>query len=56
LRDNASLRQAYNHLKAEWNGRPMDDYRAAKRAFIEAALKTDGVNMPRITPIWPSFM
>jgi GrpB-like predicted nucleotidyltransferase (UPF0157 family) len=39
LRQNASLRQAYNDLKAEWHGRSMDDYRAAKHDFIEAALK-----------------
>jgi GrpB-like predicted nucleotidyltransferase (UPF0157 family) len=38
LRESASLRTAYNDLKAKWNGGRMDEYRAAKQAFIEAAL------------------
>jgi GrpB-like predicted nucleotidyltransferase (UPF0157 family) len=43
LRESASLRRAYNDLKVNWDGRPMDEYRTAKRAFIEAVL-TEGVN------------
>ncbi|MCB9760494.1 MAG: GrpB family protein [Alphaproteobacteria bacterium] len=38
LRADPSLIEAYNTLKRRWHGRPMDDYRAAKRAFIEAVL------------------
>lgn len=38
LQGDAQLRAAYNALKREWDGQPMDDYRAAKSAFIEAAL------------------
>lgn len=38
LRADRSLREAYNELKRAWDGRPMDGYREAKRAFIEAAL------------------
>ena len=41
LRKSPSLRRAYNDLKSEWNGRPMQDYRAAKRRFIEAALRRE---------------
>jgi GrpB-like predicted nucleotidyltransferase (UPF0157 family) len=38
LANNSSLRHAYNDLKREWHGRPMDGYRLAKQAFIESAL------------------
>jgi GrpB-like predicted nucleotidyltransferase (UPF0157 family) len=38
LRADATLLAAYADLKRDWNGRSMADYRAAKRAFIEAAL------------------
>jgi GrpB-like predicted nucleotidyltransferase (UPF0157 family) len=38
LQQSASLRLAYNELKAKWNGQPMGEYRVAKREFIEAAL------------------
>jgi len=39
LRESAPLRAAYNALKRDWDGRPMEDYRAAKAAFIEQALR-----------------
>ena len=42
LRSDPALRNAYNDLKLAWNGRPMDDYRAAKGDFIAAALASDG--------------
>ena len=38
LKHDPNLRLAYNHLKIQWDGMPMDDYRKAKRAFIEAIL------------------
>jgi GrpB-like predicted nucleotidyltransferase (UPF0157 family) len=38
LKGDAALRRAYNELKQAFDGRPMEDYRLAKRAFIEAAL------------------
>jgi hypothetical protein len=38
LRNDVSLRNAYSDLKLRWNGKPMDDYRAARQGFIEAAL------------------
>ena len=41
LRADAGLREAYNALKRAWDGRPMDDYRAAKRAFIERVLEKE---------------
>jgi GrpB-like predicted nucleotidyltransferase (UPF0157 family) len=39
LRSRADLRTAYNNLKKDWNGRPMDAYRRAKAEFILSALK-----------------
>ena len=39
LKESAALREAYNSLKRDWDGRPMEDYRAAKAAFIEQALR-----------------
>lgn len=39
LRSDRSLVDAYNALKRQWNGRPMDDYRAAKDAFIDGVLR-----------------
>lgn len=38
LRSWPSLREAYNTLKAAYDGRLMSDYRAAKSAFIESVL------------------
>lgn len=38
LHASVDLRNAYNSLKLAWDGRPMEDYRAAKRAFILTAL------------------
>ena len=38
LRSDPALRRAYNDLKLAWNGRPMEEYRAAKSDFIAAAL------------------
>jgi GrpB-like predicted nucleotidyltransferase (UPF0157 family) len=38
LRKSAELREAYNALKREWDGRDMDEYRLAKAAFIAEAL------------------
>jgi GrpB-like predicted nucleotidyltransferase (UPF0157 family) len=38
LRDSQELLKSYNALKLSWNGKSMDDYRAAKGAFIEQAL------------------
>lgn len=38
LRASASLRAEYNELKQSFDGRSMDEYRAAKGAFIERAL------------------
>jgi len=40
LRSDPDLRMAYNQLKADWDGRPMDEYRAAKSAFIARALES----------------
>jgi GrpB-like predicted nucleotidyltransferase (UPF0157 family) len=40
LASSSVLRRAYNDLKREWHGRPMDGYRLAKQAFIESALNT----------------
>ncbi len=45
------LVEHYNALKLAWHGKPMDDYRDAKAAFIESAL----ANPPREpTPREPS--
>jgi GrpB-like predicted nucleotidyltransferase (UPF0157 family) len=38
LRRDRALRRAYDALKRGYDGRPMDEYRAAKAAFIEEAL------------------
>ena len=38
LRASASLRAEYNRLKQSFDGRAMNEYRDAKRAFIERAL------------------
>lgn len=38
LRASASLREKYNQLKQSFDGQPMNEYRDAKRAFIERAL------------------
>ncbi|MBB4236229.1 GrpB-like predicted nucleotidyltransferase (UPF0157 family) [Rhizobium esperanzae] len=38
MRRSPSLRRAYNKLKLEWDGKPMDEYRVAKRKFIEDVL------------------
>jgi len=38
LRTNSQLRQDYNALKRQWNGRSMAEYRAAKAEFIGRAL------------------
>ena len=38
LRKSADLRTRYNDLKRKYDGKPMDDYRNEKRAFIEAAI------------------
>jgi len=38
LRTDPALITAYNALKRRFDGRSMDDYRAAKRAFIEDVL------------------
>ena len=40
LRADPALVAAYNALKRAWDGRPMDDYRAAKSKFIEEVLRT----------------
>jgi GrpB-like predicted nucleotidyltransferase (UPF0157 family) len=39
LRADPALVERYNALKREWDGQPMDEYRAAKAAFIEAVLR-----------------
>jgi GrpB-like predicted nucleotidyltransferase (UPF0157 family) len=41
LRRDAALRASYNQLKMAWDGKPMDEYRAAKSRFIEAVLRGD---------------
>jgi GrpB-like predicted nucleotidyltransferase (UPF0157 family) len=38
LRRDPALRRAYDALKRGYEGRPMDEYRAAKAAFIEESL------------------
>lgn len=38
LRGSEELRTRYNQLKADFDGRPMCEYRDAKREFIETAL------------------
>jgi GrpB-like predicted nucleotidyltransferase (UPF0157 family) len=40
LRDQPTVLAAYNQLKREWQGRPMNLYREAKAAFIERILKS----------------
>lgn len=40
LLSNSDLRDQYNQLKQNFDGKPMDIYRDAKRAFIEDALRT----------------
>ncbi len=39
LRADGALVERYNALKQSWDGRPMEEYRAAKAEFIEAVLK-----------------
>ena len=39
LRSDANLRKRYNDLKRKFDGKPMDDYRTAKRQFIESAIE-----------------
>ena len=41
LRDSEVLREQYNQLKRSFNGQPMEQYRDAKRAFIEKAISND---------------
>lgn len=38
LRASPALVERYNALKRDWDGRPMDDYRRAKSAFIAEVL------------------
>lgn len=38
LRSDSDLRRQYDELKASYDGKPMDAYRAAKAAFIEEQL------------------
>jgi len=38
LRSNPELVKAYNALKRKWEGKPMNEYRRAKRDFIESVL------------------
>ena len=38
LRASATLRGAYNQLKRRYDGRPMDEYRDAKAAFVASVL------------------
>ena len=38
LSHDARLREKYNLLKTQWDGKPMEDYRTAKSLFIEAVL------------------
>jgi len=38
LQTNVDLRERYNDLKREFDGKPMADYRTAKREFIEQNL------------------
>lgn len=40
LATNPEIRAAYNTLKLAYNGKPMNEYRAAKSQFIEATLAT----------------
>lgn len=46
MRADPELRAAYNALKREWDGRPMDAYREAKDAFLSKALKDKGGPQP----------
>lgn len=39
LANDPTLVRRYNELKREWHGRPMDDYRTAKSAFIRDVLE-----------------
>ena len=43
LRASATLRAEYNELKRSFDGRDMDEYRFAKRAFIERVLSSTNV-------------
>jgi GrpB-like predicted nucleotidyltransferase (UPF0157 family) len=38
LRSDPAIVDAYNALKRQWNGRPMEEYRQAKHDFIQAVL------------------
>ena len=38
LKRSSELREHYNELKRNYHGKPMDEYRSAKRNFIETAL------------------
>jgi GrpB-like predicted nucleotidyltransferase (UPF0157 family) len=38
LRSDSVVRRAYDELKRRYNGRPMDEYRAAKSTFIDGVL------------------
>jgi GrpB-like predicted nucleotidyltransferase (UPF0157 family) len=42
LRSDPAVRNAYNELKRNWNGRAMDEYRAAKGEFIASVLASSG--------------
>lgn len=40
LTGSSDLRERYNELKRNYHGKPMDEYRDAKREFIETALRS----------------
>lgn len=42
LRASPARVEQYNALKRAWDGRPMDEYREAKAAFIEEILRSRG--------------
>ncbi|MGG1218831.1 GrpB family protein [Priestia endophytica] len=41
LRENENLRQQYDQIKQEFNGRSMEEYREAKARFLTNLMKTD---------------
>ena len=41
LANDPTLVRRYNELKRAWDGRPMDDYRSAKSAFIREVLAAE---------------
>jgi 8-oxo-dGTP pyrophosphatase MutT (NUDIX family)/GrpB-like predicted nucleotidyltransferase (UPF0157 family) len=50
LRSDPAVRDAYNELKRNWNGRAMDAYRAAKGEFIASVLASGDAGCGMVKP------